>query len=152
MTTRAHVHEEVFDATPERLFELLITPSAIRQWWGAARAIVMPRQGGTWAAAWGDDEDAPMYTTSATLRAFDPPRRLVMADYRYVAATGPLPFQADFVTEFLIEPAPGGTRLRVTQDGFPKADVSSGGDEFYAACQQGWRDTFAGIRRFLDQG
>jgi uncharacterized protein YndB with AHSA1/START domain len=32
MTTRKHIHEEVFDVDPETLFALLHTPSAIRQW------------------------------------------------------------------------------------------------------------------------
>lgn len=147
--TRAHAHEERFDVPAERLFALLHTPSAIRGWWGAARAVVMPEAGGTWAAAWGEDEDAPDYVTSATIQAFEPPRRMVLADYRYHARTGPLPFDADFVTEFRVEPAGDGATLRVTQAGFP-ADPSA--DDFYAACEQGWQDTFAGIRRFMSAG
>lgn len=65
MTTRRHVHEESFPITPEELFALLHTPSAV---------------------------------------------------------------------------------LRVSQDGFP---IGPEADAFYAACEQGWRDTFAGIRRFV---
>lgn len=142
----SHVHEETFDASAEELFELLHTPSAIREWWGASRAIVIPKEGGVWAAAWGEDEDAPDYITTATMTVFDPPRRLVFADYAYASKDGPLPFDADFVTEFLVEPAADGTILRVTQDGFPD---SAGGQEFLQACEKGWRDTFAGIRRYL---
>jgi hypothetical protein len=40
---------------------LLVTPSAIRAWWGAARAIVLAQENGAWAAAWGADEDRPDY-------------------------------------------------------------------------------------------
>ena len=47
------------------------------------------------------------------------PRRLVFADYQYVAKTGPLPFQAEFVTEFTVTPHAEGAVLRVVQDGFP---------------------------------
>lgn len=143
----SHVHEETFEASPEELFELLHTPSAIRVWWSAARAIVMPKEGGTWMAAWGDDEDAPDYITAATFAVFDPPKRLVFANYAYDAKTGALPFEADFVTEFVVAPAATGTVLRVTQDGFPD---SPAGEEFLKACEQGWRDTFAGIRRYLE--
>jgi uncharacterized protein YndB with AHSA1/START domain len=146
MKTRKHVHEEEFSATPERLFALLHTPSAIRGWWGVARAIVLPGESGLWAAAWGADEDAPEYITIATIRAWEPPRRMVLGDYRYFAQNGPLPFQADFVTEFTVEATPDGALLRVSQDGFP-CDASA--DAFYAACEIGWRNTFAGIRRFL---
>jgi uncharacterized protein YndB with AHSA1/START domain len=144
--TRCHVHQEEFLHPPERVFGLLHTPSAIRGWWGAARAIVLSREGGTWAATWGDSEDEPEYVTVATIRTFDPPRRMVLSDYNYVAKTGPLPFKAAFVTEFAVEPWPGGCVLRVTQDGFP-ADPAA--DAFYAACGVGWTNTFAGIRRYL---
>ena len=61
MSTRKHVHEEIFPASVERLFTLLHTPSAIRRWWGAAHAIVVPETGGTWAAVWGEAEDDPDY-------------------------------------------------------------------------------------------
>ncbi len=144
--TRCHVHEERFEVAPERLFALLHTPSAIRQWWSAATAIVMPQPGGLWAATWGGSEDAPDYTTQATLAVFEPPTRLVLADYRYRAAAGPLPFTADFVTEFRVSPDGRGARLRVAQDGFP---AGSEADAFFAACATGWQQTFAGIRRFL---
>jgi uncharacterized protein YndB with AHSA1/START domain len=146
MRTRKHVHEETFAASPEKLFGLLHTPSAIREWWGAARALVMPQEGGFLAAAWGTNEDDPDYVSSATLRVFDPPRRLVFSDYRYHAKTGPLPFVADFTTEFTVAPVPEGARLRVVQEGFPAGKEA---DDFYAACEKGWRDTFAGIRRYL---
>jgi uncharacterized protein YndB with AHSA1/START domain len=45
MTTRKHVHEEIFDAEPETLFALLHTPSAIRQWWGASHVLVTSKPG-----------------------------------------------------------------------------------------------------------
>ncbi len=146
MRTRKHVHEEIFPAAPEDLFALLHTPSAIRQWWSAARAVVLPERGGTWAAAWGEEEDDPDYVTVATIREFDPPRRLVLADYRYRAREGQPPFESDFVTEFRVEPHAEGALLRVAQDGFPAGPE---GDEFFAACEKGWRDTFEGIRRYL---
>jgi uncharacterized protein YndB with AHSA1/START domain len=143
MTTRTHVHEESFDVSADRMFALLHTPSAIRQWWGAACAIVLPEAGGIWTAAWGSDEDNPEYVTSATMSAFEPPRRLVFSNYQYSA---PLPFETEFVTEFIIEPHPDGVLLRVSQAGFP---CTPEGDRFYVACDRGWRETFVGIRRFL---
>lgn len=148
MTTRKHIHEEAFPVAPERLFALLHTPSAIREWWGATRAVVLAEPGGVWAAAWGASEDDPEYITVATIQDFDPPRRMVLTDYRYHSKSGPLPFQADFVTEFTVAPDPEGSVLRVSQDGFPTSPEADG---FYAACGQGWRATFAGIRRFLGE-
>ncbi|MCH8121772.1 MAG: SRPBCC domain-containing protein [Bacteroidetes bacterium] len=147
METRSHIHEEQFTASPETVFKLLHTPSAIRAWWGAAQAIIMAVPGGSWSATWGEDEDDPDYVTTATIRDFEPPVRLTLIDYRYTSKFGDLPFQANFVTEFLITPGDNGTTLRVTQEGFPADSMA---DEYYAACQQGWTDTFAGIRRYLE--
>ncbi|KAA3655122.1 MAG: SRPBCC domain-containing protein [Calditrichaeota bacterium] len=147
MNTRKHIHEESFPTSPERLFSLLHTPSAIRGWWGASRVIVLPETGGIWAATWGDQEDDPEYITSAKIREFQPPQRLVLCDYQYYTKSGPLPFEMDFVTEFLVTPHDDGASLKVIQDGFP---AGSEADEFYAACVKGWKDTFAGIHRFLE--
>lgn len=146
--TREHTHEEAFAAPPSMLFSLLVTPSAIRQWWGAARVIVLPQTDGLWAAAWGDCEDEPEYVTAATIRVFDPPRRLLLADFRYFAKSGPLPFEADFETDFVVSDSDGGSQLTVTQRGFPPGPEA---DEYYAACERGWADTFAGIRQFLNE-
>ena len=149
MATRDHTAEIELAAPCERVFAALVTPSAIRDWWAAARAIVVPREGGVWAAAWGGDEDAPEYVTTAVIRDYRPPRRLVLADYDYVATGGPMPFAARFSTSFQIEPTANGARLRVTQAGFP-ADPSA--DEFYAACETGWRDTLEGLKSLTPPG
>ena len=147
MTTRAHVHEEILPATPERVFRLLHTARDIRAWWSASEVVVLPEVGGAWAALWGD-EDAPDYVTTAIIKAFEPPHRIVLADYHYRASSGPLPFTADFVTEFLVAPHPDGATLRVTQAGFPR---DSSADAFYTACEMGWSDTFGAIRRHLHE-
>jgi uncharacterized protein YndB with AHSA1/START domain len=141
------MREEEFPVSPEQLFRMLVSPSAIRRWWSAASAIVIPREGGVFAVTWGGDEDDPDYATAATIVEFDPPRRFVLKDYRAVfrLGGGP-PVDADFVTEFAVRARAGGAVLRVTQDGFP---VSPEGDAFRAACDEGWRNTFAGIRAAL---
>lgn len=147
--TRSQTRTVELNATPEEVFSLLVTPSMIREWWFASRAIVMAREGGAWTAAWGDDEDHPDYITAATIRVFDPPRHLVLADFRYYARTGPLPFRANFTTEFVVEPRPPrGALLRVVQDGFPTDPEA---DEFYEGCERGWRETFESVRRFVDE-
>ena len=146
MEKRQVVHQELFPDAPEIVFALLHTPSAIRDWWGASNAIVLAETGGTWAATWGENEDDPDYISVATISDFDPPNRLVLCDFQYLAKTGPLPFQADFTTSFEVIAGSDGTTLRVKQDGFPPGAEA---DEFYAACQRGWQDTFTGIRKYL---
>ncbi|HEX6124330.1 MAG TPA: SRPBCC domain-containing protein [Pyrinomonadaceae bacterium] len=149
MKTRSHIHEESFDVTLDQMFKLLVTPSAIREWWGASRVIVMAREGGVWTAAWGDEDD-PDYISTATLIEYDPPRKLVMKYGEYYAKSGSLPFKFadDAVTRFTIEPAGSGCTLRVEQTGFPCDPVA---DDFYAACETGWKNTFEGIRNFLNK-
>lgn len=147
MQTRSHIHQESFETSAAAMFDLLITPSAIRQWWGASRVIVTPKAGGVWSAAWGD-EDAPDYISTATLVEYDPPRRLVMGCGEYYAKAGPLPFKFadDGSTSFTIEPDGEGCTLRVEQTGFPSDPIA---DEFYAACDTGWKNTFQGLRDFI---
>jgi uncharacterized protein YndB with AHSA1/START domain len=146
MTTRKHVHEEIFAADPETVFALLHMPSAIRQWWGASHVIVDQKEGGVWVAVWGD-EDSPEFITAGRMSVFDPPKRVTFSDFEYYARSGPLPFAANITSEFTVEPVePGKTILRVVQDGFP---MDSAADEFYAGCERGWQVTFAGIRQYL---
>ncbi len=57
MDSRSHIHEELFDASADEMFDLLITPSAIRGWWGAsAKRIIDLREDGIWTAAWSDED------------------------------------------------------------------------------------------------
>ncbi|HUF27493.1 MAG TPA: SRPBCC domain-containing protein [Gemmatimonadaceae bacterium] len=130
----------------ESTFALLHTPSAVRGWWSAARAIIAPREGGLWVATWGADEDAPEYITAARILAWHPPHRLLLGAFEYFMAAGGLPFDADFETEFTVAPSPRGSILRVHQTGFPDEAVA---DEFYAGCERGWEATLEGVRRYV---
>lgn len=147
MMTRKHEHAIELPAAPERVFSLLHRPSDICAWWFASSAIVLAQTNGVWAAVWGEADD-PDYISAATIAVFDPPRRLVLSDFKYFAKTGALPFQAKFTTEFTVAPHGTGTLLRVVQDGFPCDPVA---DKFYAACEKGWHDTFASIKRYLTE-
>ncbi len=146
MNTRKITREIELRASPEGLFAILHTPSAIRQWWSAARAMVIAEKGGLWMAAWGEHEDDPDYIAAATIKTFDPPRRLLLTDFKYFAKSGPLPFKLESSTEFTVEARPNGSLLRVVQDGFPADSIA---DEFYAGCEVGWKNTFEGIERYL---
>ncbi len=146
MATRKQTHQIELPAAPEEVFALLLTPSAIRNWWSANRAVVLAQENGVWAAVWGDDEDDPDYITVAKIEVFDPPRRMIWTDQRYYTKSGPLPFKADFKIEFTVQPTATGAILHVTQDGFPAESVA---DEFYAACEKGWYDTFESIKKFV---
>jgi uncharacterized protein YndB with AHSA1/START domain len=147
-TGRSIEREVVLPLAAEAVFDLLVTPSAIRTWWSAAQAIVLPRAGGVYCGTWGGTEDRPEYTTCATIEVFERPKRLVLADFRYLSPE-PLPFDtSSLVTEFGVEPTQGGARLSVFQGGFPEG---ASADAFYASCQEGWKRTFEGIVSFVGE-
>ena len=142
MTTRSQSHEIDIPAPPETVFNLLITPSAIRGWWGAQRAIVMPVLDGLWVVAWGEREDDPDFVTGATIKAFESPRRLLLAYEYFHAKSGPLPFAAQMTAEFIIQKSPTGSHLRVTQAGFPAGREA---DAYFESCKSGWKAMLQGI-------
>ena len=148
--SRSHTHEIALPVPAERVFEILHTPSDIRGWWNASRAVVIPEQGGFWAAAWGDDEDAPDYVGSATIAVFDPPRRMKLVDYvfrsRVAGELDPPSDTSRMTTNFTVTGTADGCILRVTQDGFPPAGECDG---YYEACKLGWKNTFDGVERHL---
>src|SRR5690349_12808399 len=88
MATRKHIHEEAFDTDPETIFALLVTSSAIRQWWGASHVIVDRKQGGVWVGLWGD-EDSPEFITVNRMSVYDPPKRIVFPTGNTIQAKGP---------------------------------------------------------------
>lgn len=109
--------------------------------------IVVPEVDGVWIAAWGEEDD-PDYISTATLVEFDPPRKVVMKYGQYYAKSGSLPFKFsdDALTTFTIELTENGCAFRVEQTGFPYDAIA---DDFYAACETGWKNTFHGIKNFL---
>jgi len=146
METRHHIHEEPFGVSAESMFHALITPSAIRQWWGASKAIVIPEQGGVWIAAWGEDENDSDYISSFKILEFEPPRRMLLGEGKYHARDGQPAFEMNMTTEFVVEPVNNGSLLRIVQDGFP---VDEAADDYFEACVIGWKNTFDGLRRYF---
>lgn len=147
--TRSHVYEMELPADAETVFRALITPSAICEWWGATTAIVLPEEGGFWNAVWGDTDD-PDYITFHRITKYDYPRSIELDETRYVTKFEPPPFELKVTSRFEVEPKSENTsKVRVIQDGFPVDPVA---DEFYAACEKGWKDTFEGLREFIGSG
>ena len=145
METRSVTDSIELPHPPKTVFEWLVTPSAICDWWQASRALVVAEPDGYWMAAWGTSPDTPDFVTAARLDVYEPPRRLRLGQTRYTTAAGPLPFPMHMTIEFSLEAVPSGTRLSVVQAGFPTDPAA---DPFYQGCVQGWRDTFASMARF----
>lgn len=141
MTTRSQSHEIDLPAPPVAVFNLLISPKAIRGRWDAHGAIVTELDG-LWVLAWGERESDPDYVTGARIKSFTAPQRVLLA-YDYCRSrSGLLPFGASMTAEFTIQKLPAGSLLRVTQSGFPEGRE---GDAFFESCAHGWRAALQGI-------
>ena len=148
MSYRRITHQIELPASPQHVFKILHTPSAIRKWWSVSNAIVIANEDGLWCATWGEKEDEPDYISAATIKVFDPPRRMLLVDPKYFAKGGALPFKPEMTIEFIVEPMPAGSLLKVIQDKFPADSIA---DEFYAGCVIGWKNTFEAIKKFVEE-
>jgi uncharacterized protein YndB with AHSA1/START domain len=130
---------------PPQVFQALITPSSIRRWWSANRAIVYAADNGCWTAAWGDREDQPDYVCSYRISLCRPPHQLTLTDPVYFGRHGDMPDSLDNVQiEFDIQATTTGSQLRVRQSGLPAAD-----HEFCQRCRDGWDQTLDQLQRLL---
>ena len=145
MATRNQWHEIELPVKPEVVFNLLLSPKAIRGRWDQVGAIITELDG-LWVFAWGERESDPDYVTGARIKSFSAPQRVILA-YEYARSrAGMLPFASAMTAEFTIQKIATGSVLRVTQTGFPPQGQSDG---FYEACGQGWRAAFQGIGTIL---
>ncbi len=141
MATRSLTEQIDLPVPPMAVFNLLLTPKGIRGRSGEISAIVMDMEG-QWVLAWGLRESDPDYVAGAQIKSFQAPGRIVLA-YDYCRArAGVLPFGNAMTAEFAITQTSTGSRLRVTQSGFPTTPDANAALE---ACTQGWRAALQGI-------
>ena len=139
--------EIIIDRNIDQVFDALILPSQIKKWWFAHTAIVLPEVGGFYAAAWGNEGDQPDYISMATIQQFERPYKLTLVYEKYFSKDGPLPFEATLDAAFTLEDLKVRTRLTVVQSGFP---TTLAADAFYQGCVKGWDDTFASLKKVLE--
>ena len=137
--------EEPFAVSPERLFKALITPSAIRSWWGASSVVIDARKGGSWVTAAGEGEKDAEFVNSFEILEFDFPNRIVLGSGKYFAGNN-WPIETNMTTEFIVEAHPSGCNLRIVQELSPADPLL---DDFFDACVAGWENSFEGIRNYL---
>lgn len=147
MTTEARrqILEEPFGVTPERMFEILTTPKAIRDWWGASSVVIDARSGGSWVTASGDDDTNADYVNSFAILEYDPPNRMLLGAGKYFAGNN-WPIETNMTTEFLVERQPTGCILRIVQELSPSDPLL---DDFFDACVAGWQNSFEGMRNYI---
>ena len=142
---RRHILEEPFGIKPERMFDVLITPSAIRSWWGATSVVMDPRVGGTWVTAAGERGQVAEWVTSFQILEFDPPKRMLLGKGKYITGNN-WPIETNMTTEMIVEGQPEGCVLRIVQELSPADPLL---DDFFDACVAGWQNSFEGIRNYI---
>jgi uncharacterized protein YndB with AHSA1/START domain len=143
--TRRQILEEPFGVTPERMFEVLTTPAAIRSWWGASSVVIDARKGGSFIAATNDGEASSEFINSFEILEFEPPSRLLLGGGKYYAGAN-WPIRTDMTTELVIERQPAGCNLQIVVELAPADPLL---DDFFDACVAGWQNSFEGIRNYI---
>jgi uncharacterized protein YndB with AHSA1/START domain len=126
------VGEVVIEAPPEAVFEALLDPAQLSEWWGSPelyRTINWksdPRPGGERSCD-AKSADGTMGRVHGTYIEVDPPRSLA---FTWNPSWDPGP---ETEIRILLEPAPGGTLLRLLHSGF-----GAGRDKSQQGHTQGW--------------
>ncbi|WP_037321492.1 SRPBCC domain-containing protein [Salegentibacter sp. Hel_I_6] len=130
-----------------KVFNALITPSLIKEWWGASQAIVVPDENGVFALSWGENLDKPIYIASATISEFKPHVKLTLSNYTYLADNEYLPFKANFKLKFRIQCETKYCILKLEHSGFPNKSRAS---QFYSDCDQGWDEALKSLKHLVE--
>ena len=133
----------------ESIFNALLSPTAIAQWWGAQSAIITKENNGIYAVSWGDNLDDPEFVTVSFIRDYAPPHGLSLEYFSYVAKSGKLPFKAKMTVHFAINPIDTSTcELEVKQKGIPNEPIA---DDYYNGCKIGWDQVLTNLKTFCEK-
>jgi len=131
-------------AAPERVFQALVDPAQVVNWWGQGNLYRCteftcdPRPSGSWHCV-GQRPDGSVFEVKGQYLEFDPPRLLVhtwIASWTKAAKT---------TVRWELEPAQGGTLLRLRHTGlaaYPEL----------AESYQGWPRMLGWIQALLERG
>lgn len=140
----AIVSEIQIAAPPERVFEALVNPSQVVQWWGQQGIYVCKefhadlRVGGNWRSAGVDGRGNP-FETSGKFVEINRPKILA---YTWVASwTGDL----ETLVRWELEPSGEGTRVRIRHSGF-------GAHPEAAQNYRGWPRMLGWLQALLERG
>ena len=109
------VRETLVAARPERVWEVLTRPEYVGRWFGAEKAEIDLRPGGSFVMAWAEHG-----TGYARVERVEEPR---LFSFRWAVEPGAQPAPgAQTLVEFTLVPEGDGTRLRVVESGFTALD------------------------------
>jgi len=132
-------------ASAARVLEAFLDAELMKQWWGATRALVEPRKGGIWAAAWGEPGQGYRYVVSGVVKSLKPAKRLKLDPLVYFNWERPV--LGPMRLGISVREKDGLTRVSVRQDGYGDGPDW---DWYYEAVVKGWRDALANLKEFLE--
>ena len=140
---RTLVIERVFKAPPQKVFEAWTNPEILVKWWGPDGSRTPDhgldvREGGKWRTVMVSAE-GEAHTASGVYREIKPPRRLVMT-WGWEQPDGTRGHET--IVEITLDPAPGGTRLKLVQRLFQNVEQREGH-------KMGWDSSFNALDRLL---
>lgn len=119
--------DRIYHTSPERLFQAWTDPELVRQWFAPGPMeckvpLYEARKGGRWRlemSGRGPDGKEMTMAYEGTFDEVTPGKRIVMLWPPAMPSVEPSASDPPSVVTVTFTPVPGGTRLRLTQDGMP---------------------------------
>jgi uncharacterized protein YndB with AHSA1/START domain len=113
----ASIEREIhIDATPEVVYDVITSPTHMREWWGGVSATFQPTSGATGQLVFGHDGEGEDHVEPITV-VDAVPSKLFSFRWVYPKGQSPAPDNSLLVT-FELAAAGSGTTLRMTENGF----------------------------------
>ena len=142
----------VIAAPAGRVLRAFFDPAALGAWWQASHAVTVPRMLGPYAVEWisTDFRDEVLGRLGGALRGtvmqFQPDSGFFVADVYWLPPDGePI---GPMALEVTCTPVPGGTRVRVTQNGFEEGVRWR---RYYQVIGHGWERALASLKALLEK-
>lgn len=137
--TRGYAHRVDIHAPPAAVWSALLDPTQLARWFGPNPAI-KARAGGSFSCVLD-----PGIEREALIDVFDPPRRLRLV---YLTPPEMPPFDGAVVDDFLLEPAGGGTIIRLLGSGIPEGKLWDG---YFVKLRNGSERALARLKLLLER-
>lgn len=142
----------VIDAPAPRILRAFFDTAALHAWWGVSQAVTTPRTLGPYAIQWPptDFRDDMLGRLGGVFRGtvmqFDERSGFFVADAYWLPPDGePI---GPMALEVTLTKESGGTRVRVTQNGF---DESARWRRYYEVVGFGWERALSSLKSLLEK-
>jgi uncharacterized protein YndB with AHSA1/START domain len=136
---RGYAHRVDVHAQPGEVWRALTDAEQLLRWC-SPRAEIRPRQGGLFRAS-----VDRVTEFEAHIDVFEPPRRLRLI---YLPAKELPPAETVMVDDFILDPRPGGTIVRLLGSGVP---ATPEWDTQYRRLRMGWQQAMTRLKVFVEQ-